>query len=90
MSVKWLSVADVATELQRSKADVRRMIGDGRLRAHQFGKRGYSVNRADLDDFVAKSTVGDRNPLKQFLMSELSSADPAAREAARTLLQKMS
>ena len=89
MSVEWLSVADVAAELQRSKADVRRMIGDGRLHAHQFGKRSYSVSRNDLDTFIAKSAVGDRDYRKEFLLSELKSADPAAREAARTLLERI-
>ena len=89
MSDNWLSVTQVATELRRSKADVRRMIGDGRLPAHKFGKRSYSVSKTDLDSFIAKSAVGDRNPLKEFLRSELTSADPAAREAARTLLERM-
>lgn len=90
MSDNWLSVTQVATELRRSKADVRRMIGDGRLPAHKFGKRSYSVRRTDLDLFIAKSMVGDHDPLKVFLLSELASSDPAAREAARTLLAKMS
>ena len=74
-------------ELRRSKADIRRMIGEGNLPAHKFGKRSYSVRRDDLDQFIAKSAVGDRDPLTEYLLSELRSDNPAAREAARLLIE---
>jgi excisionase family DNA binding protein len=86
MSGKWLSVTDVATALHRSEADIRRMISEGRLPAYQFGKRKYSVKRADLELFIAKSRVGD--PFREYLISESNSSDPAARETARVLLER--
>ena len=84
-----MSVTQIARELNRSKADVRRMIGNGMLHAHKFGKRSYSVSRRELDTFIAKSAVGGRDPYREFLLSELKSDNPAAREAARILLERM-
>lgn len=55
MSGKFLSVAQVARELDVSEATVRRTIARGALPAHQFGGRRYSVDSGELADFIAKS-----------------------------------
>ena len=59
MSVKWLTVAEVAQELGKSEATIRRMAATGRLPAYQFSDRCYSVDARDLYAFIAKSAVGD-------------------------------
>lgn len=86
---EFLSVSKVAERLGKSTADVRRMIADGRLQAHQFGKRDYSVSTADLDDFIAKSAVKRKDEMRvalEKLADRVYNEDTASREAAKKLL----
>ncbi len=56
---EWLTVQEVAAELQVHEETVRRWIRDGRLAAHRFGgKAGYRIQRADLQDFLARTRDG--------------------------------
>lgn len=55
-----LSVSDVATSLRIHPTNVRRLIHDGRLRAHRLGDKGsrWRIPRAALDQFLLKTRIG--------------------------------
>ncbi len=55
MNGPWLTVADVADELGLSEPTVRRMVVTGRLPALKFSDRSYSVDPAELAQFIQKS-----------------------------------
>ncbi|HEU5378012.1 MAG TPA: helix-turn-helix domain-containing protein [Ktedonobacteraceae bacterium] len=50
----WLSVEDIATELDMSVTTVRGWIRDKKLKAAKLG-RDYRVRRADYETFIEKS-----------------------------------
>ena len=56
---RLLTVTEVADFLHVDDQTVRRWIRDGRLAAHRFGgKAGYRIQRADLQDFLARTRDG--------------------------------
>jgi excisionase family DNA binding protein len=54
--VRWLTVEDVATQLQVSQETVRRWIRSGRLPVLDLGgpKAGYRIREDALEAFVAE------------------------------------
>ena len=58
----WLSVEDIATELDMSVTTVRGWIRDRKLKAAKLG-RDYRVRRVDYEAFIEKSfTIPDDEP----------------------------
>ena len=50
---EWMTVKEVATELQVHEETVRRWIRDGELPVADLGgKAGYRIKRGDLDAFL--------------------------------------
>jgi excisionase family DNA binding protein len=60
--MEYLTVQQVAAELQLSLETVRRLIRSGALRAASLetppGRGGYRIRRADLEAFVESRTRG--------------------------------
>jgi excisionase family DNA binding protein len=56
MSIEWLSVDDIAKELNIHPDTVRGWIRDRKLRATKLG-RDYRIKRADLDKFLEERTI---------------------------------
>jgi excisionase family DNA binding protein len=53
-------VSEVARAFGMHPSNVRRLIHDGRLRAHRLGEKGsrWRIARADLEDFVRLTRIG--------------------------------
>jgi len=51
---RFMSAAQFAAELGLVERTVRRLIDDGKLRAHRFG-RAVRIDRADADSYIAVS-----------------------------------
>ena len=52
---EWLTVQEVAAELQVHEETVRRWIRDGEVPVVDLGRKaGYRVKRADLDAFLER------------------------------------
>ena len=50
---RWLTVTQVAKELQIHEETVRRWLRQGRLEGHNFsGRTGYRIRRSALDAFM--------------------------------------
>jgi excisionase family DNA binding protein len=50
---RWLTVTQVAQELQVHEETVRRWLRQGRLEGHNFsGRTGYRIRRSELDAFM--------------------------------------
>jgi excisionase family DNA binding protein len=61
-SNRWLTVAQIAEQLQVHQETVRRWLRDGRLNGKNFGgKSGYRVRQADLDTFLMEDPLLVRN-----------------------------
>ncbi len=61
MTTQWLTVEDVANELNVHPETVRIWIRERELNAVAF-KRTYRIRRSDLDEFIRKhETIGDRS-----------------------------
>jgi len=61
MSIQWLSVEDIAKELNVHPDTVRGWIRAKQLKAFRFG-RDYRVKREDFDKFVdERATMDDDN-----------------------------
>jgi excisionase family DNA binding protein len=56
MSVEWLSVDDIAKELNIHPDTVRGWIRERKLRATKLG-RDYRIRREDLDKFLRERTI---------------------------------
>lgn len=54
---KYLSVREVAKELNINVQTIRSFIKKGELKGYRFGKRSVRVLRSDLDRFIKESTV---------------------------------
>ena len=58
MSGKWLTVEEIARELELHRETVRRWVRSGELPGIMLGRRGgYRVKEADLDQFLQKFTI---------------------------------
>lgn len=56
MSIEWLSVDDIAKELNIHPDTVRGWIRDRKLKATKLG-RDYRIKRVDLDRFLEERTI---------------------------------
>ena len=55
---QWLTVAQIAEQLQVHHETVRRWLRDGRLEGKNFGvKSGYRIRRQDLERFLAEDPI---------------------------------
>ncbi len=58
MSGKWLTVEEIARELELHRETVRRWVRSGELPGIMLGRRGgYRVKEADLDQFLQTFTI---------------------------------
>jgi excisionase family DNA binding protein len=63
MSEPWLTVAQIAKELQTTDRAVRAWLRTGRLKgANLGGHTGWRVRRSDLEAFLDVTAVGSGNP----------------------------
>ncbi|HJT59422.1 MAG TPA: helix-turn-helix domain-containing protein [Ktedonobacteraceae bacterium] len=60
MSTQWLSVEDIATELNVSIETVRNWIRKNKLIAYRVG-RDYRIKRTDYEKFLAKRRTGGQD-----------------------------
>jgi len=60
MSAAWLSVDDIAKELNLHPDTVRGWIRDRKLKATKLG-RDYRIKRVDLDKFLEDRTINPDN-----------------------------
>lgn len=60
----WLSVADVAAELDMHPATVRKWANEGVLRGQRAGKKKWRFSRQALDEFIRAHSraLGDTRP----------------------------
>ena len=56
MTVKWLSIQDVADELGINKMTVYRLVHGGEIPGYRF-KRLFRVKQEDLDAYIRESQV---------------------------------
>ena len=55
---RWLTVAQIAEELQVHQETVRRWLRDGRLEGKNFGgKSGYRIRQEDLEKFLEQDSL---------------------------------
>jgi excisionase family DNA binding protein len=55
---RWLTVAQIADELQVHQETVRRWLRDGRLEGKNFGgKSGYRIRQEDLEKFLEEDPL---------------------------------
>ena len=85
--MEYLTVAEVAAELQVSIETVRRLIRSGALRAsalswHRPGRAGYRIRRADLDAFVESRARGGPNADREQAATADARSGPARRRSA--------
>ena len=58
MSGNWLTVEEIARELELHRETVRRWVRSGELPGIMLGRRGgYRVKEADLDQFLQTFTI---------------------------------
>lgn len=65
---EWLTIADVARELQVSESVLR---ADRRLKKHRFGARTIRVSRADLEAYKAACLDVEQEPIRRRKRTEL-------------------
>jgi len=58
---KWLTVADIAKELEFDEGTVRYWIRQGQLPASKFGKE-YRIKKEDYEKFVKEHQIKKENP----------------------------
>jgi excisionase family DNA binding protein len=65
MTAQWLTVEDVAKELNVHPETVRIWIRERELNAVAF-KRAYRIRRSDLDEFIRRhETMGDQSSKRE-------------------------